>query len=62
MAVVDTTLPVGGGPKEQSPVFVPPGTDIAFHVTALHRRKDLLGEDAEDFLPERWEKIQVQGA
>jgi cytochrome P450 len=62
MAIVDTTLPVGGGPTGKSPIFVPTGTNIAFHVTALHRRKDLWGEDAEDFRPERWEKIQGQGA
>ena len=38
-----------------SPVFVPSGTLVIFHVYALHRRKDLWGSDAQDFRPERWE-------
>ncbi|KAF4628927.1 hypothetical protein G7Y89_g9221 [Cudoniella acicularis] len=62
MALVDTCLPRGGGPDGKSPIFVPAGTNIAFHVTALHRRKDLWGDDAEEFRPERWEKIKGQGA
>lgn len=45
--------PTGGGPKGVSPVFVPAGTKIEFHVSALHRSKDIWGEDAEDFRPER---------
>lgn len=32
---------------------------VAYHVTALHRRKDLWGEDAYEFKPERWEKETV---
>lgn len=28
---------------------------IAYHVTALHRRKDIWGEDAEEYRPERWQ-------
>lgn len=27
---------------------------VAFGIAALHRRKDLWGEDADDFRPERW--------
>jgi hypothetical protein len=111
-ATKDTTLPVGGGPDQKSPVYVPkgwevnygklhfhytwvgldprhcldtgisPGSDMfsrglskllwrpwhslsltvlsrsdlltssAVHLT--HRRKDLWGEDAEEFKPDRW--------
>lgn len=51
----DTTLPVGGGPDRQARVFVPKGTDVLYSVHVMQRRKDLWGEDAHDFIPERWE-------
>ncbi|KAK0290220.1 hypothetical protein LTR91_006410 [Friedmanniomyces endolithicus] len=50
----DTTLPRGGGPDGQSPVFIPAGTDVNYSIFVMHRRKDLWGEDAEEFKPERW--------
>lgn len=52
----DTILPTGGGEDGKSPVFVPSGSMVTFSIMALHRRKDLWGEDAEEFHPERWEK------
>ncbi|KAL1801281.1 hypothetical protein ACET3X_001623 [Alternaria dauci] len=55
-AARDTTLPVGGGPDGSMPVFVPKGTEVNFSTHVLHRRKDLWGEDADEFVPERWEK------
>ncbi|QPG95370.1 hypothetical protein C2857_000306 [Epichloe festucae Fl1] len=54
-ALTDTTLPTGGGPDGTWPVFVPKGTDVGYSVYIMHRRKDLWGEDAEVFRPERWE-------
>ncbi|GJD01547.1 cytochrome P450 [Colletotrichum higginsianum] len=54
-ALVDTTLPTGGGPDGRSPVFVPAGTEVNFSTHVLHRRRDLWGDDADDFVPERWE-------
>ena len=53
-ALVDTTLPRGGGPEGKQPVFVPKGTMVNWNLWAMHRRKDLFGEDAEEFKPERW--------
>ncbi|KAK2025630.1 cytochrome P450 [Colletotrichum zoysiae] len=55
-ALRDTTLPAGGGPDGESPVFVPAGTEVNFSTHVLHRRPDLWGEDAGEFVPERWER------
>lgn len=58
-AVRDTTIPVGGGPDGKSPVFVPKGTQVDYSVHCMHRRKDIWGEDANEFKPERWVKKKV---
>jgi hypothetical protein len=57
-AVEDTWLPLGGGPKGKSPMFVPKGTQINYQVWVMHRRKDIYGEDANEFKPERWENLR----
>lgn len=56
MALKDTTLPVGGGADQQSPVAVKAGQTVVFSVYVMHRRKDLWGEDALEFRPSRWEE------
>ncbi|KAL8854758.1 MAG: hypothetical protein Q9221_000541 [Calogaya cf. arnoldii] len=53
-AVTDTTLPFGGGKDGKSPAFVPKGAVVSYSIYAMHRRKDLYGEDAEEFKPDRW--------
>ena len=58
MAVTDTVIPVGGGPDGKSPVFVAKGKLVRWSLYAMHRRKDIYGADAEDFMPERWEKLR----
>lgn len=55
-AVRDTTLPTGGGPDGTAPVFIPKGTEVNFSTHVLQRRQDLWGPDADEFVPERWEK------
>ncbi|KAK7952715.1 cytochrome P450 52E1 [Apiospora aurea] len=57
-AVRDTVLPRGGGPDGKQPVFVPKGTNVRYQPWCMQRRKDLYGEDAEEFRPERWETIR----
>ena len=49
-----TWLPRGGGPDGKSPVLVPRGMGVGFPVYYMHRRKDIYGEDAMEFRPERW--------
>lgn len=58
-AFKDTTLPVGGGPDGKSPIFIPAGSSVEYSVYVLHRRKDLWGPDADEFIPERWENRKV---
>lgn len=58
MAVQDTVLPLGGGPNGKSPVFIKKGQLVAYHVYAMHRRKDFYGTDAEQFNPDRWETLR----
>lgn len=53
-AIVDTILPTGGGKDGKSPVFVPEGTIVNYSVHTMHHRKELFGEDADEFRPERW--------
>ena len=54
----DTTIPLGGGADGKSPVFVPEGSEVAWNTWSMHRRKDLYGEDADEFIPERWEHLR----
>ncbi|KAL3467098.1 cytochrome P450 [Aspergillus heterothallicus] len=53
-AVRDTSLPQGGGPDGKSPVYVRAGQNIIYSVFVMHRQKELFGEDAEVFNPDRW--------
>ena len=52
----DTTLPVGGGPDQSSPIALRKGQPVLFSVYVMQRRKDLWGPDADKFRPERWEQ------
>lgn len=63
-----TTLPRGGGPDGNSPVFIPADTGVDYSIHIMHRRKDLWGEDADEFKPERfvgrragWEFLPFNG-
>ena len=38
----------------KSPVFVKKGWHVHYSLWTMHRRKDIYGEDAEEFKPERW--------
>ncbi|KAL5391736.1 hypothetical protein DPSP01_001026 [Paraphaeosphaeria sporulosa] len=53
-ALHDAILPRGGGPDGQSPTIVPKGAYVAYLPWAMHRRRDVYGDDAEVFDPTRW--------
>ena len=55
MAVRTTLIPSGGGLDRQSPVLIRKGTGVGYSVYHMHRLKELYGEDAPEFRPERWE-------
>ncbi|KAI4599989.1 hypothetical protein KJ359_001090 [Pestalotiopsis sp. 9143b] len=57
-AIRDTILPVGGGPDGKSPIFIPKGTDVRYDVWSMQRRQDRFGDDADQFIPERWESLK----
>jgi cytochrome P450 len=52
----DTTLPRGGGPNMDQPIFVPAGTQILIPTYAIGMRQDIWGPDVEEYKPERWMK------
>ena len=67
-SVKATTLPRGGGPNGDRPVYIKANTEVQYSVGVMHRRKDLWGEDADDFKPERfqgkrpgWEYLPFNG-
>jgi cytochrome P450 len=53
-ALRHTTLPVGGGVDGTAPISIPKGAQVGYQVFSMHRRKDVYGEDADEFVPERW--------
>lgn len=54
-----TWLPRGGGPDGDAPLLVRRGTGVGFLAYYLHRRRDLYGDDADEFRPERWEEPEL---
>ncbi|KAJ5542464.1 hypothetical protein N7535_004885 [Penicillium sp. DV-2018c] len=53
-ATRDTTIPTGGGPDGQDPVYIRKGQSVLYSTHVMHRRKDLWGPDADQFRPDRW--------
>ncbi|KAI0911298.1 cytochrome P450 [Ustulina deusta] len=50
----DTTLPLGGGKDGKSPMLVRKGDVVQVNKSVMQRDKDVWGEDADEFKPERW--------
>jgi len=53
-ALRDAILPAGGGPDGKAPVFVEKGTVVALNTWGLHHDRDIWGDDAHEFKPQRW--------
>lgn len=54
VATHDTFLPQGGGSDGKQPVYLRAGQVVTYSPFVTQRRKDLWGEDAEVFNPDRW--------
>ncbi|KAJ5266785.1 n-alkane-inducible cytochrome P450 [Penicillium angulare] len=54
----NTTLPTGGGPNGNLPLFIPKGQEVMYSSFSIHRLPEVFGEDAEEFRPERWEGLK----
>ncbi|KAH7329898.1 cytochrome P450 [Rhexocercosporidium sp. MPI-PUGE-AT-0058] len=53
MCVRDSTLPLGGGKDRTSPILLKKGDVVRVNKLGMFRDKDLWGEDADNFKPER---------
>ena len=49
-----TVLPRGGGPDGKHPILVRKGELVVFSQYVNSRRRNIFGEDAASFIPERW--------
>ena len=54
-ALETTTIPTGGGPDGTKPLMIRKGEVVGYSVYVMHRLKNLYGEDADSFRPERWD-------
>jgi cytochrome P450 len=54
----DTTLPRGGGPDGNSPLFVRKGTVVLYNIYTMHRDSGVFGAEPEEFIPERWDGLR----
>lgn len=57
-ALVDTTLPRGGGSDGLGPVTIAKGTTIIWSTYALNRSPKHYGTDWAEFRPDRWEELE----
>ncbi|KAL8992953.1 MAG: hypothetical protein Q9169_006713 [Polycauliona sp. 2 TL-2023] len=56
-AATHTTLPQGGGPGGEDPIYIAKGTVVMLNLFNLHHRADIWGDDVEEFKPERWDRF-----
>ena len=51
--IKESTLPLGGGKDQKQPIHMRVGDVIRVNKTTMFKDKDLWGEDADEFKPER---------
>ena len=56
-----TKLPKGGGTSQEDPILVEKGDTIFLSIYSCHRSKEYYGNDADMFIPERWEHLKFIG-
>lgn len=56
--LVSTVLPSGGGPNGRFPLYIPRIATVEVNYRAMMRDPTYWGNDADCFVPERWEKIR----
>jgi hypothetical protein len=56
----DCILPYGGGPDGLPTIYIAAGTHIDLDFSQMHKDKDIWGEDALEFRPERWENLDLK--
>ncbi|PMD37883.1 cytochrome P450 [Hyaloscypha variabilis F] len=59
-ATKTTLIPRGGGLDGQSPLLIRKGFSFGFSPYHMHRSKEVYGEDANEFRPERWEGPELK--
>ena len=57
-----TILPTGGGLDGTSPLLVRKGDILEIYYRAMHHSKDIWGEDANEYRPDRWNDIRPEWA
>lgn len=53
-----TILPFGGGLDGKQPLYVEKGDNMEFNYRVMMRDESFWGDDADRFVPERWEHIR----
>ena len=54
----NTTLPHGGGPDGQAPIFLAKGDRVFVFMYSHHHKEEVFGEDPYEFRPERFERLR----
>lgn len=60
VATKDTTLPRGGGPNRDQPIFVRKGQTVTYTIYATHRSEEIYGKDVLTYRPERWGELAIK--